>query len=319
MGSATIERGVGEGGAFSDEALFYQGEQDFVDRVGAFLKESVQAREPILVVVSARKVELLRSMLGRDAGAVRFADMADVCHNPARLIDAWQGFVGEHAASGRPFRGVGEPICATRSAEELVECERHEALLNLAFAGAPAWQLVCPYDTETLPPAVIEEACRNHPVLDDGARRVSPAYREAGVIPAFDEPLPDPPVRPREFPFVAGDTLEPLRRFVGHQADVFGLPPSRRNDLVFSANEVATNSLVHGGGRGLLRMWPTEGAVVCEIRDQGFIEDPLVGRKRPSLEDTSGLGLWLANQLCDLVQVRSSPEGSAVRVHVSKL
>ena len=67
MGSATIERGVGEGGAFSHEALFYQGEQDFVDRVGAFLKESVQAREPILVVVSARKVELLRSMLGRDA------------------------------------------------------------------------------------------------------------------------------------------------------------------------------------------------------------------------------------------------------------
>ena len=32
-----------------------------------------------------------------------------------------------------------------------------------------------------------------------------------------------------------------------------------------------------------------------------------------------GLGLWLANQLCDLVQVRSSPEGTAVRVHVSKL
>ena len=73
------------------------------------------------------------------------------------------------------------------------------------------------------------------------------------------------------------------------------------------------------GARNLLRMWPTEGAVVCEIRDQGCIEDPLVGRKRPSLEDTSGLGLWLANQLCDLVQVRSSPEGSAVRVHVSKL
>src|SRR2546421_7214378 len=199
--------------------------------------------------------------------------------------------------SGRPGR-----------AEELVECERHEALLNLAFAGAPAWQLVCPYDTETLPPAVIEEACRNHPVLDDGARRVSPAYREAAVIPAFDEPLPDPPVRPREFPFVAGDTLEPLRRFVGHQADGFGLPPSRRNDLVFSANEVATNSLVHGGGRGLLRMWPTGRALVCEIRDHGVIDDPLVGRERPSLEDTSGLGLWLAHQLGELAHVPSRPQ-----------
>jgi hypothetical protein len=29
-----------------------------------------------------------------------------------------------------------------------------------------------------------------------------------------------------------------------------------------------------------------------------------------------GYGLWLANQLCDLVQVRSFPTGSAVRLHM---
>jgi MEDS: MEthanogen/methylotroph, DcmR Sensory domain len=44
------------------------------------------------------------------------------------------------------LRGIGEPLFATRSADELVECQRHEALLNLAFQDAPGFWLLCPYD-----------------------------------------------------------------------------------------------------------------------------------------------------------------------------
>jgi hypothetical protein len=36
---------------------------------------------------------------------------------------------------------------------------------------------------------------------------------------------------------------------------------------------------------------------------------------RPSLDQSGGWGLWLANQLCDLVQLRELPEGSVVRLH----
>jgi hypothetical protein len=68
-------------------------------------------------------------------------------------------FVG--AAGGRPVRGSGEPIWPERTAAELVECERHESLLNLAFAGAPAWWLLSPYDTEALSAAIIDEARRS--------------------------------------------------------------------------------------------------------------------------------------------------------------
>ena len=32
--------------------------------------------------------------------------------------------------------------------------------------------------------------------------------------------------------------------------------------------------------------------------------------------DATGRGLWLANQLCNLVQIRSSPEGTTVRLHM---
>ena len=65
----------------------------------------------------------------------------------------------EAGARGRiaTKRGIGEPISAARAADELVECQRHESLLNLAFPSAPLW-LLCPYDVETLPPDVLDEA-----------------------------------------------------------------------------------------------------------------------------------------------------------------
>ncbi len=41
--------------------------------------------------------------------------------------------------------------------------------------------------------------------------------------------------------------------------------------------------------------------------------EPAEGRRRPA-NATSPAGLWLANQLCDLVQIRTHPTGTAVRL-----
>jgi hypothetical protein len=200
---------------FRHDALFYAGTAAFVDRTAAFIDDSVACGEPILVVVNADKIEQLRGRLGGDPDGVRFADMAHVGQNPARIIPAWREFVAEQAPSGRRFRGVGEPIWAARSAAELIECERHEALLNLAFADAPAWWLACPYDTESLAPSVLEEAKRNHPSLVDGEHRSdSQTYRglEAVARP-FDEPLPSPAQPHSDPPSVR--TRSPCLRSVG--------------------------------------------------------------------------------------------------------
>ena len=61
--------------------------------------------------------------------------------------------------------GIGEPVWPGRSDAELVECSRHESLLNLAFDGGRPWRLLCPYDSVQLTPSVLAEACRNHPHL----------------------------------------------------------------------------------------------------------------------------------------------------------
>src|SRR6266545_52946 len=129
--------------AFRHEALFYGGEAQFVDGTASFIRGGLAAGEPVLAVVSAEKIRALRDELDRDAGDVCFADMADVGRNPARIIPAWRAFVDLHGGSRR-LRGIGEPIWDGRSRAELAECQRHEALLNVAFDehDLPALRLV---------------------------------------------------------------------------------------------------------------------------------------------------------------------------------
>ncbi len=95
-----------------------------------------------------------------------------------------------------------------------------------------------------------------------------------------------------------------------------GLGECTTDDLVLCVDEMASNSLLHGGGDGVLRMWREPIEVICEISDAGSIADPLVGRENPALDRLGGRGLWMANQLCDLVQVRSGASGTVVRLHV---
>jgi anti-sigma regulatory factor (Ser/Thr protein kinase) len=305
--------------AFRHEALFYGGQAEFLDGTISFMQDGLDAGEPTLAVVSAEKIRLLRSALGGRADQVQFADMNDVGRNPAWIIPAWQRFVAEQAGESGRFRGIGEPIWAARTPDELVECERHESLLNLAFADAPGWWLLCPYDQASLPRPVLDEAERNHPFLwRDGRHATSEVYTGlSSPAQPFDRPLPEPEARPDEMRFGAQD-LASVRRFTGRLAAAAGLEAQRAADLVLAVNELATNSLRHGGGVGLLRMWSLPESMVCEVRDSGHIEDPLVGRRIPEASQEGGFGTWLVTQVCDLVQVRTFPSGSVVRIHMSR-
>jgi anti-sigma regulatory factor (Ser/Thr protein kinase) len=303
--------------AFRHEALLYAGEDDFIARTVAFIAGGIAHDEAALVIVSAPKIDRIRAALNGEAGRVEFMDMTKVGHNPARIIPAWYDFVARHGGGGRKLRGVGEPISAERDPAALAECHRHEALLNLAFADSGDWWLLCPYDVTTLPRSVVDEAQRNHPyILEDGAHRSSPTARDLTAISEpFADPLADPPARTPEFVFdVTG--LAAVRVLVRQQAREAGLPEARVIDAVLAADEIATNSVRYGGGAGILRLWTDGRAIACEIRDEGWIDEPLIGRQRPPVSQSGGRGHWLVNQMCDLVQVRSSRAGTIVRFFV---
>lgn len=302
---------------FRHEALMYAGWAEFVTGTVPFIRDGVRAGEPVLVVESVDKIEMLRVALGGDADAVLFADMADVGANPARIIPAWHDFVIRHGVAGRRLRGIGEPIWKGRSPEELIECQRHESLLNVAFGHGQPWWLLCPYDTEKLDVAVIDEARRSHEFVTDGSQaQRSDIFRglEASGAP-FDVPLPEPGTGVGQMGF-GPDGLVSARGLVFDHARAAGLGPARAAELVTALNEVATNSIRHGGGRGILRVWQEHSALICEVRDKGHFDKPLADRERPSHDISAPRGLWLANQLCDLVQIRNLPEGTVVRLHM---
>ena len=312
--------------SFRHEALLYSGEAEFVSATSTFIREGLAAGEAVLTVVDAHKIGLLRSALGDQAGAVEFADMAVVGRNPGLILDAWYGFAAERAGAGAGARGIGEPVSPSRSAAELVECQLHEALLNVAFPPQPAWTLLCPYDTATLGAAAVAEARRTHPFLRRGTETAASddfardGYGGPGAPPApwqFRDPLPEPPADAGTVELTIGDaSLRALRNRVSAHATGAGASPARAGDLALAVSELATNSLRHGGGRGRLRLWADRGNLVCEVADAGHITDPLVGRRRPTSRQLHGRGLWLVQQLCDLVQVRTAPGGTVVRVEV---
>jgi hypothetical protein len=68
----------------------------------------------------------------------------------------------------------------------------------------------------------------------------------------------------------------------------------------------------------VLRIWQDDGTLVCEVEDRGLIADPLVDRRRPDPEQSGRRGLWMANQVCDLVQIRAAGAGTVVRLHLRR-
>jgi anti-sigma regulatory factor (Ser/Thr protein kinase) len=304
---------VGSAG-FRHEALLYEGLDEFLLRTCGFIRDSLEDGARLLVAVMGEKVDAIRSGLGPDAADVRFEDMAEVGRNPGRILSLWEDFARE--PSDRPARGIAEPIYAGRAPEELVESQRHEELLNLAFDRRPLW-IVCPYDTGALQPGAIDAALRSHPIFArDGVRGESVDY--VGTTSAdspFAEPLPEPAGRTVELAFERDD-LRALRGFVGARAEAFGLETDRIQSLTLAADEIASNTLRHAGGPGVLRVWEERDRLVCEVRDRGRIVEPLVGRFRPRPDVEGGFGLWIANQLCDLVQIRSFDRGAVVRLHM---
>jgi anti-sigma regulatory factor (Ser/Thr protein kinase) len=301
---------------FRHEALLYRGEDDFVLGTAPFVREGLDRGEPVMVAVVPERIRILRETLGPAGDEVAFVDMEELGRNPARIIPAWRRFLDEHRGAQR-VRGIGEPIWAGREPEEVVECQLHEALLDLALEPYPQMHLRCPYDAGALDDGVLHEArCSHATVIEGGDERPSAHHRAGpeGLAP-FAAPLP-PPRAPARSASFDGETVREARHLARGAARDAGVDGETADGFALAVHEIATNSVVHGGGLGVLRLWSETGRLIAEIRDRGRLEDPLAGRRPPTPTDLGGWGIFLANQLCDLVQLRSGPGGTVVRLSV---
>lgn len=292
-------------------AFTYRDRDEYVSAANPFVESAVRAGERVLVAVPPDKVELIRGTVNCPLDRVRFVDVHAVGRNPAWLIPALLRFSDRD--SGR-VHILGEPVWPGRDAAETEECFRHEALINVAFARRQA-DLLCPYNAQRLPRQVLANMRRSHPVLIEGPRRYrSDQFTDPHQVALSDQPpLPEPPDTARSFALTA-DALPGLRSVVQRFALESGLARHRADDLVLASHEAATNSVQHAEGPATLRMWNAENGVFCEVSDTGQLTDPLVGRIAAPSHDRNGRGMWLIHQLCDLVQIRSAPGRTTLRM-----
>lgn len=303
-------------GRLKHHALHYRSTAEYVVGILSFVRAGAASGEPAFVAVPEEQLDWVRPALGEQRHEVRFADMSKVGRNPSRIIPAIQSFVDEHP--GRRVRFVGEPIWPGRTDEEAAEATRHEALINLAFKDAGV-SILCPYDTCSLSASVVAGSARTHPsMIERGTHRFSSAYSDpSSVLDGAKQPLPELPPPDESLQFGIG-RLRQVRDTVKKHARFAGLSPERTHELVVSVNELATNTLTHTPGEGKLSVWNNPGSLLCEVTDGGRLTDPLAGRRTPPPGAENGMGLWLVNQLCDLVEIRSDGTGTTIRVRMYK-
>lgn len=298
---------------FTHFALLYDGSGQDLGRGMTLMRQAAESEAPLQIAVPGATMRLVREALRPMPRTAFLADMTDLGRNPARLIPAAQAFGDEHA--GQHVYCLWEPAWPARSAAELREVTRHEALCNLAFSGREM-TIVCLYDTMRLPSEVIGDAERTHPmVVSSGLQRASTSYLGPGQLPAgCDEPFP-PPAQDAAFVTFDGH-LGPVREFSAGQARAAGLESARARDLVLAVSELAANAIGHAGAGGVVRAWRTTQEMLCQVEDRGHIADPLAGRRRQPADAPGGHGLWLVNRVCDLVERRTGPAGTITRLHM---
>jgi anti-sigma regulatory factor (Ser/Thr protein kinase) len=279
---------------FKHDGFVHATDEEFVLRAATFVREGLAAGDKVVAALPPERIAVLRDAVGPAYDELTVADATVAGGNPARLIPFWRGVLEQHSG---PVRGLEEIAYAGRSAAEYDEVLLHEGLSDIAFAADRSFRLCCGYDAS----AGIDPTATH-----SGA--------EALAEKTFRTTLGDVPDRAERWEFGPAEFGQ-IRQWVGGQASSHGVSRDRLEDLSLALHEVCTNSIRFGGGRGRLAVWIADGTLICDVTDRGRIDDLLVGRVLPPLDGLGGRGVWLANQLCDLAQLRSGDDFTQVRLH----
>ncbi|MEU9190434.1 sensor histidine kinase [Streptomyces sp. NPDC048484] len=311
----TTATAQGTGATFMHPALFYRDDPEYLAGTLPFVLEGLSASEPVAVAAPAARLELITAELGRAAEAVHLVDMTLAGRNPGRIIPSVLRAFADARTDVR-VRIIGEPIWPGRTVAEYPACVQHEALINEAFSGRDV-TILCPYDAGALPEDVLADAHATHPtVITAGRQWASDAYDPWKVLARCNEPL-HPPPGATAFHYDA-KTLPAVRDFALAEARERGMNAVRLQDLALVVAELTTNSVVHAGGRGTLRLWAENEQIVCQVQDFGRLSDPLVGRRPARPDQIGGRGLLLVHYLSDLVRLHTADDGTTVRSYLAR-
>lgn len=297
------------------DAFVYSSHEELFAGTVPFIEEGIERGEPILAAPTHANARLLQKRLGKRASAVDWAENSE-SHRAVERLGIFLDYVGGHVEAGATrVRLLGEPCWPTDGGPGVIEWKRYESFLNMALAPLPVW-LVCPYDSSSLAPDIVDDACCTHPNMGYGEGRASsPDYADPLDFARRlnRTPLTRPPADAAEGYF---KSPAPARRFVSAQARIAGLSTEKLHDAELAASEVSANVFTHAAEVARIRAWTEDGVFVFDIEDTGRgIDDPFPGYTIPELTAQNGRGLLMARRLADVVEVRTTPTGALVRLH----
>ncbi len=308
------------GDAYRHDALLFEDRDQLVATAVPFLLQGLAAGEAAVVATSAATASVLREAVDGDPG-VHVLERGDVYRaRTPTAITTFRRLAEQRAHEGvSRVRVVGE-VDFGETERDWLEWQRYESVINVALADWPLWGL-CVFDAQRLPAPLLESALQTHSsVATPAGRSVNghfvPPVHYLGSLPVPAEPLEQ--TTPRLWARDVEDFIG-LRHAVA--AELSGVAASRDTveDYLLAVDEMTSNAVRHGKPPVGLRLWVGEDRIVCSIDDHGpGLDDPFAGYGPAHGDDLSrgGMGLWLARQLCDHVDITGDENGARVRLTI---
>lgn len=294
--------------------LFYDGPRQYADEVGGVLRDALEQGHRGLVMAPARRVDELRATLGRDADQVTFVE------DTVAYAPQWNAYrvLLDFASEAPDVRtcAIAEQTLLGRTPAELVDYQRLEAAINLVFAERDV-DLLCPYDTGTLPAHLLDIGRHTHGVLRaEGAPSPNASFGDPFEMLVGLSSVVPPPRDAITIDCASAEDVAGARRLVRALGADLRLDPDLVADVALAVTEVLTNALLHGRPPTMLHVYQAGPTWICHVQDGGHDAlDPLIGLLPPNEPSDNGYGLWLARQLCSAVDVGSDESGTHVRLH----
>lgn len=294
------------------EAVLHASPDELATLLAPRLGAALEAGERVVAVLDAARRGALAAELGARADDVEFREPAEVHGLPAFTVAArWARL----ARSGRPVTVVAQHVEDLPGAGP-EHWARLDLALEVAMPGLPLTVLCpCPPDGDGLG----RIATTHRRLVSRAGSRASADYRSPHEAVVEYPPPPPPDLGPpdAELAFdVPG--LGRVRAAASTACARAGIEGERLGDVVLAVSEIASNSVEHGPGAGVLRTWTTPAGVVLEVTDTGRTDIAFPGLTAPPPEGARGRGLWLASEFADVLQVWSDDGGTIVRLHADR-
>ena len=294
-------------GGFPHDALLHDSIEQLVAVAAPFLRAGLDEGDAAVVATRPDTAAALRDALDDDPRLQVLEPGTIYRPRTPESITTFRRLAEKCTAAGaRRVRVLGQADYG-RTARDRPEWDRYESIINEALRGWGLWG-VCAFDTQRLPDPVLESAGRTHSRLATADGWVpSPTYTDPATylrtMPVPDEPLERTPPR-----LSAADVTDFIALRHAVAAELAGLRADAElvEDFLLAVDEMTSNALRHGRPPVALRLWTAADRIVCTISDEGpGWDDPFAGYGPAHGSDLSrgGMGLWIARQLCDHVDI----------------